>query len=100
MNQWVQSLRRKKTWGSSTGLQKVKSLNQRWFHVTNKTIEKLPPKNLLGREYIYKTEDTFYRVFSVFKKSYGKWQYEHHENEGDSVMAHVQQLEICFNANQ
>ena len=87
-----------KTWGSSTGLQKVKSLNQRWFNAMNKTIEKLPNKNISGRDYIYKSEDTFYRVYSVFKKSCGKWQYEDYANEDDPVMVHVQELEICFNA--
>ena len=85
---------KKKMSGSSTGLQKVKSLNQSWFNATNNTIEKLPSKNILGKDYIYKSED------SVFKKSYGKWRYEDYANEGDSVMVHVQELEICFNAYQ
>ena len=91
---------KKKTWGSRIRLKNVKLLNQRCFKATNETIEKLPNKNTLGRDYIYKTEDIFYHVLSVFKKSYGKWQYKHHTNEGYSVMAHVQQLEICFNSYQ
>ena len=54
----------------------------------------------MKRLYIYKSENTSYRVLSVFKKSYGKWRYEYYANEGDSVIAYVQELEICFNAYQ
>ena len=28
----------------------------------------------------------------LFKKSYGKWRYETHADEGESVMVHVQEL--------
>ena len=28
----------------------------------------------------------------MFKKSYGKWRYETHADEGESVMVHVQEL--------
>ena len=41
------NLEKKKTSGSSTNLQKVKSLNQRWFKASKNTIEKLPDTNLL-----------------------------------------------------
>ena len=37
-----------KRWGSSTNLQKVKSLNQRWFKPSESTIEKLPSKEHSG----------------------------------------------------
>ena len=78
--------------GSSTNLQKVKSLHQRWFKATKKTIGKLPDTNLLGRDYIYQKGDIFYRILSVFKKSYGKRRYEIFVDEGESVMVHVQEL--------
>ena len=55
-----------KTCGSSTNLQKVKSLNQEWFKATKHTIEKLPDTNLLGQDYIYQKGDTFYWILSVF----------------------------------
>ena len=61
-----------KSGGSSTNLQKVKSLNQRWFKATKHTIKKLPDTNLFGRDYIYQKGDAFYRILCVFKKSYGK----------------------------
>ena len=81
-----------KTCGSSNNLQKVKSLNQRWFKATKNTIEKLLNANLLSRDYIYQKGGTFYRILSVFKKSYSKWRYETHADEGESIMVHVQEL--------
>ena len=81
-----------KSGGSSTYLQKVKSLNQRWFKATKHTIEKLPDTNLLRRYYIYQKGDAFHWILCVFKKSYDKWRYEMYADEGESVMVHVQEL--------
>ena len=87
---------KKKNWGSSNNLQKVKSLNQRWFQATDETIEKLPRKNVLGRDYIFERNGTYYRILSIYKKSYGKWRYEYHADENEPVMAHVQELNYSF----
>ena len=92
------NLENAKSRGSSNNLQKVKSLNQRWFKAAKNTIEKLPETNLLSRDYIYQKCGTFYRILSVFKKSYGKWRYEIHADEGESVMVHVQELGFHLNA--
>ena len=89
-----------KTGGSSTSLQKIKSLYQQWSKATNHTIEKLQDKNLLGRDYIYQKEGTFYRILSAFKKSYGKWCYETYADEGESTIVHVQEFQYYFNAYQ
>ena len=86
------NLKATKTGGSSTSLQKVKSLNQRWFKATKNTIEKLPDTNLLGRDYIFQKGESIYRILSIFKKSYNKWRYETCADEGESVMVHVQEL--------
>ena len=85
-----------KTWGSSTNLQKVKSLTQRWFKASECTIEKLPSKNILGRDYIFSRHGTYFRILCIFKKSYGKWRYEDNADENDAVMAHVQELGFHF----
>ena len=66
------NLENTKTRGSSTNLQKVKSLNQRWFKATKNTIEKLPVTNLLSRDYIFQKGGTIYQILGVFKKFYGK----------------------------
>ena len=92
------NLEKKKTSGSSTNLQKVKSLNQRWFKASKNTIEKLPDTNLLGRDYIFQKGDTPYRILSVFKKSYGKWRHETHADEDESIMVHVQELGLFRNS--
>ena len=55
-----------KTWGSSTTLQKVKSLTQRWFKASESTIEKLPSKNILGRDYIFQRNGAFFRILYIF----------------------------------
>ena len=91
---------KKKSWGSSNRLQKVESLEQQWFQATKDTIEKLPNKIFLSRDYIYLKNSKHYRVHSVFKKSYGKWRFEPHANEGESVMAHVQELATWHDAYQ
>ena len=88
MNLWAQTWR-KKISGSSTNLQKVKSLNQRWFKASKNTIEKFPETNLLGRDYIFQKGDTPYRILSVFKKSFGKWCHETQADEGEYIMMHV-----------
>ena len=87
-----------KTWGSSTNLQKVKSLTQRWFKASESTIEKLPSKNMLGRDYIFNKHGTCIRILCIFKKSYGKWRFEDNADENDAVMAHVQELGFHFKA--
>ena len=53
--------------GSSTTFQKVKSLTQRWFKASESTIEKLPSKNILGRDYIFQRNGTFFRILCIFK---------------------------------
>ena len=35
---------------------------------------------------------------TIFKKSYGKWRYEQHENMGEPVIAHVQELQFYHGA--
>ena len=86
------NLKATKTGGSSTNLQKVKSLNQRWFKATKKTIEKLPDRNLLGGDYIFQKGGSIYRILSILKKLYNKWRYEPSADEGEYVMVHVQEL--------
>ena len=85
-----------KTRGSSTMLQKVKSLTQRWFKASESTIEKLPSKNILGRDYIFQRNGTFFRISCIFKKSYGKWHYEDHADENEVMMAHVREFVFHF----
>ena len=34
----------------------------------------------------------------MFKKSYGKWRYETHADEGESVTVHVQELGFYLHA--
>ena len=66
------SFEKKQTKGSITNLQKFKTLNQRWFKATKETMEKLPESKLLERDYIYEKNGVYYRVLTLFKKSYGK----------------------------
>ena len=82
--------------GSSTTFQKVKSLTQRWFKASESTIEKLPSNNILGTDYIFQRNDTFFRSLCIFKKPYGKWHYEDNADENEAVMAHAQELAFHF----
>ena len=92
------NLKATKMGGSSNNLQKVKSLNQRFFKATKNTIEKLPDTNLLGRDYIFQKGESIYRILSIFKKSYNKWRYKTSADEGESVMVHVQELGLFCNS--
>jgi len=90
--------KKKQSKGSITNLQKFKTLNQRWFKATTETMEKLPESNLLERDYIYEKNGVYYRVLTLFKKSYGKWRYEQRQIKGPDLRIHVQELEVFFGA--
>ena len=92
------NLKSTKTRGSTTNLQKVKSLNQRWFKANKNTIEKLPDTNILSRDYIFQKGETPFRILCVFKKLYGKWRFETHADEGESIMVHAQELGLFRNS--
>lgn len=83
------SFENKQTNGSISNLQKCKSLNQRWFNASKETIEKLPETSLLERDYIYEKNGTYYRILTIFTKSYGKWRYQQCHEKGPDMRIHV-----------
>ena len=74
MRESIDSTRdKKRIVGSTTNLQKVKSLNGQWFQRTKENIEDFSDKNCLERDCIFEKNGKYFRVLSIFKKSYGKW---------------------------
>jgi len=78
--------------GSVTDLQKVKSLNGRWFQRTKENIEDFSDNNSLERDCIYEKNGRYYRVLSIFKKSYGKWRHVRSGNINEKLKIHIQEL--------
>ena len=86
------SREKKRIVGSTTNLQKVKSLNGRWFQRTKENIEDFSDKNSLERDCIFEKNGKFFRVLSIFKKSYGKWRHERSGCIKEKLKVHVQEL--------
>ena len=85
-----------KVQGSISSLQKVQSLKGRWFTVTKENVEELNTGNCVERNCIYKKDGKFYRVLSIFKKSYNKWRHERQGKPTDKMKVHLQVLEEYF----
>ena len=62
------SFETQKVHGSITSLQKVQSLQGRWFKVRIDDVEKIITGNSIERNCIYVKDGNFYRVLSIFKK--------------------------------
>ena len=89
--------------GSISSLQKVKSLQGRWFKVNTKNVEAIGTGTLVERNCIFLKNETYYRVMSVFKKSYNKWRHEKKGNLKDKMKVHLQVLDIyhcAYHANE
>ena len=84
--------------GSETTLQKVKSLNCRWFKRSRENIEKLSNGNVIERDCVFENNENYYRILSVFKKSYGKWRNERNGKLSEKLLLHVQKLEFFHSA--
>ena len=82
-----------KVQGSISSLQKVQSLKGRWFKVAQENVEQLITGNSVERNCIYKKDGKFYRVLSIFKKSYNKWRHERQGKTTDKMKVHLQVLE-------
>ena len=62
--------------GSISSLQKVQSLQGRWFSVHKDNVEKIITGESVERNCIFVKNAKYYRVLSVFKKTYNKWRHE------------------------
>ena len=87
------SFETQKVHGSITSLQKVQSLQGRWFKVRIDDVEKIITGNSVERNCIYVKDGKFYRVLSVFKKSYNKWRHERQGDKNEKLKVHLQVLE-------
>ncbi len=85
---------KKRVVGSTTDLQKVKSLNGRWFQRTKDNLEDLSFTNSLERDCIFEKNGQYFRVLSIFKKSYGRWRHVRSGNMNDNLKVHVQELKF------
>ena len=61
---------------SISSRQKVQSLEALWFKVRLEDEDQIITGNSVERNCIYSKDGKFYRVLSVFKKSYNKWRHE------------------------
>lgn len=80
--------------GSITSLQKVQSLQGRWFKVNTKNVEAIGTGTLIERNCIFLKNGKYYRVMSVFKKSYNKWRHERQGNSKERMKVHLQVLDM------
>ena len=88
------SFETRKVHGSITKLQKIQSLEGRWFKVRLEDVEQIITGNSVERNCIYSKDGKFYRVLSVFKKSYNKWRHERQGDRNEKLKVHLQELEI------
>ena len=82
-----------KVQGSITSLQKVQSLKGRWFKVNIDNVEPINKGNYVEQNCIFLKDGKFYRVLSVFKKTYHKWRYERKGKTNEKKKVHLQVLE-------
>ena len=87
------SMEVKKVNGSTTELRKVQSLKGRWFRVKMANVEKMDDWNTITRDDIYFRDECYYRVLSVYKKSYNKWRLESTGSKKEKMKIHLQLLE-------
>ena len=92
------SMEKKRVDGSTTELQKVQSLKGRWFKVKVADVENIDASDHIIRDDIYRVNDKFYRVLSVFKKSYNKWRLERSGKRNDKLKIHLQLLDKFLEA--
>ena len=52
--------------------------------------------NSIERNCIYQKDGKFYRVLSIFKKSYNKWRHERKANTTDKMKVHLQVVEDYY----
>ena len=82
-----------KVHGSISSLQKVQSLKGRWFKVNTENVEQIIAGNLVERNCLYLKDGMYYRVISIFKKTYNKWRYERIGKTNEKMKVHLQALE-------
>ena len=87
-----------KVHGSITSLQKIQSLQGRWFKVRIDDVEKIITGNSVEQNCIYVKDGKFYRVLSIFKKSYNKWRHERQGDKNEKLKVHLQVL-VTFHGN-
>ena len=78
--------------GSISSLQKVQSLKGRWFSVRKENVEKIITGESVERNCIFVKNAKFYRVLSVFKKTYNKWRHERRGAKNQKMKVHLQLL--------
>ena len=83
---------RQKVKGSISSLQKVQSLQGRWFSVKKKNVEKIVTGDSIERNCIFLKNKRYYRVLSVFKKTYNKWRHERRGERKEKMKVHLQEL--------
>ena len=87
------TMENKRVEGSTNELQKVQTLKGRWFKVKTKNVENIHEGVDISRDDIYRIKDKFYRVLSVFKKSYNKWRLERSGKRNEKLKIHLQLLD-------
>ena len=97
-NSITDSMEKKRVDGSTMELQKVQSLKGRWFKVKVEDVEDIDTSNNIIHDDIYCVNDKFYRVLSVFKKSYNKWQLERSGKRNEKLKIHLQLLDKFLEA--
>jgi len=84
--------------GSISPLQKVQSLKGRWFKVNPKNVEAINSGQTIERNCIYLKKGKYFRVMSIFKKSYNKWRHERKGGIKEKMKVHLQVLETYHGA--
>ena len=88
------SFEKNTTQGSISSLQKVQSLKGRWFKVNANNVEQISNGDSVERNSIYFHKGKYYRVLSIFQKTYNKWRHERMGKKNDKMKVHLQVLEL------
>ena len=83
---------KQKVQGSISSLQKVQSLQGRWFSVRKENVEKIVNGESVERNFMFVKNGKYYRVLSVFKKTYNKWRHEQRGEKNEKMKVHLQLL--------
>ena len=68
----------------------MQSLKGRWFKVSIENVEQLRTVNTVEQNCLYKKGGKYYRVLSIFKKSYNEWRHELIGKKNEKMKVHLQ----------